>query len=70
MGTAAQSVMGPAFKVTQQRGQVLPSPLGVDILATVHPASIVRLQDPAERDAALEMFVSDLLSAAAQVGRP
>jgi hypothetical protein len=30
----------------------------------VHPASIVRLQDPAERDAAMEAFVGDRRSAA------
>jgi hypothetical protein len=37
---------------------------GPDTIATVHPASIVRLQDPAERDAAMEALVGDPRSAA------
>ena len=62
--TAAQSVMGPAFRVSQQRGEVMPSPLGVPILATVHPSSILRAPDEAARDAAFEEFTSDLMVAA------
>lgn len=62
--TAAQSVMGPAFRVSKQRGEVMPSPLGVSVLATVHPSSILRAPDEAARDAALEEFTSDLMVAA------
>ena len=61
--TAAQSVMGPAFRVSQQRGEVMPSPLGVRIVATVHPSSILRAPDDAARDAAFEEFTSDLMVA-------
>ena len=64
--TAAQSVMGPAFRVSQQRGEVMPSPLGVPIVATVHPSSILRAPDEAARDAAFEEFTSDLMVAARQ----
>ncbi len=62
--TAAQSVMGPAFRVSQQLGEVMPSPLGVPMLATVHPSSILRAPDEAARDAAFEEFTSDLMVAA------
>lgn len=65
--TAAQSVMGPSFRVSKQRGEVMPSPLGVPVLATVHPSSILRAPDAAARDAALEEFISDLMVAARQV---
>ena len=63
--TAAQSVMGPAFRVSRQRGEVMPSPLGVPVLATVHPSSILRATDDASRKAALESFIADLRVAAA-----
>jgi DNA polymerase len=63
--TAAQAVMGPAFRVSKQRGQVMSSPLGVPILATVHPSSILRATDDASREAAMASFVADLKVAAA-----
>jgi len=43
--TAAQAVFGPKFRVTQQRGQLLELPSGVQAVATVHPSSILRAQD-------------------------
>src|SRR5439155_1432867 len=45
--TASQSVMGPAFRVSQQRGEVLRSPFGIPVVATVHPSSILRAPDAA-----------------------
>jgi uracil-DNA glycosylase len=67
--TAAKALLGPAFKVTQQRGQVLDhdTPVGVrQVLATVHPSSVLR-GDPAERDQAFAGLVADLRVAAATV---
>jgi uracil-DNA glycosylase len=62
--TAAQSVMGPAFRVTRQRGEVLPSPFGIPVLATVHPSSILRATDDESREAAMSSFIADLRVAA------
>jgi DNA polymerase len=62
--TAAQAVMGPAFRVSKQRGEVMPSPLGTPVLATVHPSSILRATDEASRKAAMASFVADLKVAA------
>jgi DNA polymerase len=62
--TAAQSVMGAAFRVSKQRGQVLPSPFGIPVVATVHPSSILRATDDASRHAAMEGLVADLRVAA------
>ncbi len=62
--TAAQSVMGATFRVTQQRGKVLASPLGVPVLATVHPSSVLRSPDEAARKEAMEGLISDLKAAA------
>ena len=63
--TAAQAVMGPAFRVSTQRGEVMPSPLGIPVLATVHPSSILRAADEAAREAAMASFIADLKVAAA-----
>lgn len=59
---AASAVMGPSFRVTQQRGKVLPWPDhdGV-IVATVHPSAVLRADD---RQAAYKAFVADLRVAA------
>ena len=65
--TAAQSVMGPAFRVSRQRGEVLESPFGVPVVATVHPSSILRATDDESRDAAMSSFIADLRLAAGQV---
>jgi uracil-DNA glycosylase len=67
--TAAKALLGPAFKVTQQRGQLLEhdTPVGMrQVLATVHPSSVLR-GDPAERDQAFARLVADLRVAAAAV---
>jgi DNA polymerase len=62
--TAAQSVMGPAFRVSKQRGEVLTSPFGIPVVATVHPSSILRATDEESRDAAMSSFIADLKVAA------
>jgi uracil-DNA glycosylase family protein len=64
--TAAQSLIGPAFRVSKDRGQVLKSSLGIPVVATVHPSSILRAADEESRDTALAAFVADLRVAAKQ----
>jgi DNA polymerase len=59
--TAAQSLLGPSFRVTQQRGQALEDTgLAPYFVATVHPASILRTPDPAVRDREMAAFIDDL----------
>ncbi len=62
--TAAQSLLGSAFRVTQNRGKAMPSTYGPPIVATVHPASILR-GPPEQREAELGRLVDDLRVAAA-----
>ena len=62
--TAAQSVTGTSFKVTESRGKVLASPLGVPILATMHPSSILRSPDDKARREAMQGLIADLEAAA------
>jgi uracil-DNA glycosylase len=52
--TAAQAVLGKAFKVTKQRGEFVPSGLGPIATATVHPSSVLRAPDDAMRHAETE----------------
>jgi len=62
--TAAQSVMGPSFRVSKQHGEVLESPFGTPVVATVHPSSILRATDEESREAAMSSFIADLKVAA------
>jgi DNA polymerase len=57
--TAAQSLLGRQFRVTQHRGELLESDLAEAVTATVHPSSILR-GEPAEREANFAAFVDDL----------
>lgn len=57
--TAAKSLLGKGFKVTEQRGRWVESPLAPHVLATVHPSSILR-GEPAEREKNLAAMVDDL----------
>jgi len=61
--TAAKTVYGPSFRVTQQRGALMawPSPDGPQALATIHPSAVLRADD---QDAALAGLVADLRVAA------
>ena len=58
--TAAQSLLGRAFRVTTSRGKVMPFPLSQFAIATVHPSSILRTREDEARHAAMRDFVSDL----------
>jgi DNA polymerase len=65
--TAAQALLGRDFRVTRHRGEVIDRPDGTRVTATVHPSSILRIEDPAERHAAEEELVADLRAAADQL---
>ncbi|MGH3037392.1 MAG: UdgX family uracil-DNA binding protein [Gaiellaceae bacterium] len=58
--TAAQALLGRSFRVTKQRGVPVDSELAPNVLATVHPSSILRAPDAAARREAYEAFVADL----------
>ena len=57
--TAAQSLLGREFRVTQHRGELLDSKLAEAVTATVHPSSILR-GEPADRETNFAAFVDDL----------
>jgi uracil-DNA glycosylase len=62
--TAAQSVLGPQFKLMQQRGQVFSTVLAERVVGTIHPSAVLRAPDSEGRRAAYDSLVADLKVAA------
>ena len=58
--TAAQTLLGRSFRVTQHRGEFIQSPLAPIVLATVHPSSLLRAPDSETRHRETERFIDDL----------
>jgi len=67
--TAAQALLGKSFKVSQQRGTVVPSPLAPIVSATVHPSSILRAPDDETRREEMRRFVKDLRTIAREISK-
>jgi len=65
--TAAQALLGKEFKVTQQRGKPVKSNLAPNVMATVHPSSILRAPDDELRHAEMKKFIADLKKVAALI---
>jgi uracil-DNA glycosylase len=70
--TAAKSLMGSSFRLTQHRGEVLRLPgdatetnldVNPQVVATVHPSSVLR-GPPEDREKAFDALVADLRVAA------
>ncbi|MDQ2825335.1 MAG: UdgX family uracil-DNA binding protein [Verrucomicrobiota bacterium] len=58
--TAAQTIFGPSFRVTRERGKVLSSKFAPKVVATVHPSSLLRQPDEESREREYRNFVADL----------
>jgi DNA polymerase len=58
--TAAQALLGRAFRVTQHRGELMKSSLAPFVIATVHPSSILRAPDDETRHSEMQRFIQDL----------
>ena len=65
--TAAQALLGRGFKVSQQRGELVESPLAPLVTATIHPSSILRERDDDARHRAMQEFVRDLSNVAREL---
>jgi len=57
--TAAQALLGREFRSTKDRGRPVDRPEG-RIIATAHPASILRAPEAADREAESAVFLADL----------
>jgi uracil-DNA glycosylase len=63
--TAAQALLGAAFRVTRERGRpIVETGFAEHVVATLHPSAIVRIRDRAEREEAVGGLASDLRTAA------
>src|SRR5438105_7167698 len=58
--TAAQAILGKSFKVTQQRGELFDGEFGGKVMATIHPSSILRMDDRDQRHAELARLAQQL----------
>jgi uracil-DNA glycosylase len=67
--TGAQTLLGKDFRVTQHRGELIPSPLAPHVLATVHPSSILRAPDDETRHAETARFIEDLRKVAELIAK-
>jgi DNA polymerase len=65
--TAAQALLGRAFRVSQQRGTFVDSPLAPRVMATVHPSSILRAPDEGTRREEMRRLVDDLKTIATEI---
>jgi uracil-DNA glycosylase len=66
--TAAQAVLGAKFRVTKERGEPRRLPSGVWAVATIHPSSILRIEEGDQREAEFADFADDLRAMAARLG--
>jgi len=65
--TAAQALLGSGFRLTRERGRLIPSPLAPPVTATVHPSALLRAPDAEQRRREYALFVKDLSFAAAAI---
>jgi uracil-DNA glycosylase len=62
--TAAKALLGPGFRLTQHRGELLESELAPVVAATIHPSAIVRDRDEQSRNAERQALASELRAVA------
>jgi uracil-DNA glycosylase len=58
--TAAKAILGPGFRVTRDRGRLVETELAPLATGTVHPSSILRIEDDDERRVARDELADDL----------
>jgi uracil-DNA glycosylase len=67
--TAAQALLGRSFRVSARRGELVPSPLAPIVMATLHPASVLRAPDDDTRRRETAHLVADFRALAATLAR-
>ena len=66
--TAAQSMMGPQFRITQSHGQVFKDTDWAPwFMATIHPSALLRIPDPVLREQTYKEFLEDLAIASKHI---
>jgi uracil-DNA glycosylase len=67
--TAAQALLGSDFRVTQDRGKLVETDMAPMATGTVHPSSILRIDDEDERRVARDELAEDLREVAKRLRR-
>ncbi len=62
--SAAKALFGSQFRLTEQRGRMLPSKFCEKTLVTYHPSAVLRAESPASGDRLFRLLVEDLRIAA------
>ncbi|MGH9363016.1 MAG: UdgX family uracil-DNA binding protein [Thermoanaerobaculia bacterium] len=65
--TAAQGLLGPAFRITRDRGQFFDTPYAGWVTATLHPSAVLRMPDENARREARQQLLDDLRRVAARL---
>jgi probable DNA metabolism protein len=60
--TAAQSLLDKAIPITKMRGQVVTRDDGLRVFLTVHPSFILRIREPADKQAERAHFLQDMVA--------
>lgn len=66
--TAALSLLGKAIPVTKMRGEVIEREDGLRVFITTHPSFILRIRDPADKEAERARFLKDMKAVKALMG--
>jgi uracil-DNA glycosylase family protein len=66
--TAARSLMGKVITISKVRGAVLAAPDGSQVVVTIHPSWLLRMDDDAQKQAEYKRFVADLRTCARFLG--
>lgn len=67
--TAAQGLLGSAFRITQDHGKVQDRPGLPPIVSTLHPSAILRAQTDEDRHSQMRILIEDLREAKRIAGR-
>jgi len=65
--TAARSLTGKTVTIAKSRGKMLKLADGTKLFITVHPSSLLRIEDETGKREAYQQFIADLRKAAAEV---
>ena len=66
--TAAQAILGAAFRVTKDRGKIIKGSVAPAVIATLHPSGILRAPDERARAAQFAWLLADLKLARSTAG--
>jgi DNA polymerase len=65
--TAAQSLLGPQFRITRDHGQFFESAWASWVTATLHPSALLRMPDREKKEEARAQFLDDMRKVAARL---